>query len=112
MIRSISLPELLDNAAKMAMKKRKVKFSQYIRVLIEKDIKEQSIDYVPKEPKFIVLARCPFCNDIIQTNSVSLIWCVKCQKHFRLVTKKYGTRIHKVPKGEKELRKRLNRFRF
>ena len=87
---------------KEAAKKLNINLSKEFREFLEQRLKEHNIEVPKEEPRIIIAVRCIHCGNTFETSSIGQVRCPRCQKTFRVYTRRYGSRIVKIVKGTRE----------
>jgi len=86
-----------------AAKEHALNLSQLLREAIEQATKDKIPDPDYFLPDLLVQVRCPYCGAFKVTGALSATKCDRCKRVFRIYTRKYGTRIVKIVRGDQQL---------
>ena len=77
--------------------------SKFVREKLKEHFKEQGIEIEEPDPPLILLVRCPFCSRTFKTTTIKQVRCRFCNKTFRVFTRRFGSRIVSIVKGNRNL---------
>jgi Zn finger protein HypA/HybF involved in hydrogenase expression len=100
--------ELIEEA-----KKKQINLSELFREALTKKLREMGTEVKLPEPSLVIKVECIYCKNLFETTSIKIVRCPRCQKYFRVYTKRYGSRIKGIVKGsEADLMKAYNRMYY
>jgi len=87
---------------KYAAKAVKINLSAFLREKLKEELAKRNMEVKLDEPELILEVRCPYCGFKQQTSTIKTVQCQRCKKFFKVYTRKYGSRITNIIKGDKQ----------